>query len=160
MDYHTVPIDLKIAVLKQVAFKWVQLNIPGAGITESIAMQRAALQGMINSPDIFNLIIDMVMDMLHERWDMLELGILLSDKVDDNHCVIGERLTHQVWADNFYLYAENELDGNIMLQDITTCLEDLGMNLKPSSCKSSAWAISKARRSHYPQTALMLMWNR
>eukprot|EP00973_Karenia_brevis_P085837 11906722-Karenia_brevis.AAC.1 len=81
-------------MMRQVTHKWARLRIPGAGVTDSFEFQRGGLQGGVNTPEQFNMILQVFLADVVNVWESLDMGVHIGEQ---STCC-----THIIWADNIF----------------------------------------------------------
>ena len=67
-----VDLSTRIALLKQVSSKWARLRITCAGLTQVFPFQRGGLRGGVNTPEVFNMILQTFLADIISFWEMLD----------------------------------------------------------------------------------------
>ena len=85
------------------------LEIPSAGVTKMFPYTRGGKQGAVETPDVWNSLVEFCMEPLIPSWRARGFGFHLEE----------EEYTHAVWADNIFLFSSRESDICIMTQELS-----------------------------------------
>ena len=95
--------DLARAVLREVSGIQCSIELDGAGRSEQFPLERGGKQGGVETPDVFNGMVQSLMAPVLASWAQRGFGFDLSDLGEESTV-----LTHLVWADNILLFATSE----------------------------------------------------
>ena len=117
--------DLVRAILREVSFMSGRISIQGAGMSNVFPFERGGKQGGVETPEVFNVMIEYALEPLVAHWEKKGFGFAFDD------C---ERvLTHLIWADNIILFASSVKQFQIMAQELTDAICGIGFRWKPAS---------------------------
>ena len=129
-----LPLRAVAAFLKENVGITLNCDVPMAGLTDDIPLEKGFVQGRIDSPPRFRHFLDFVLKPVIIWWMEAGYGIKWGYK--------GERLlTHVVWADNVWIFASSHGMYQVMVDMLTWKLEAFGLRWKPRSLEYMA--ISK-----------------
>ena len=103
------------------------ISLPGAGLSEEFAFELGGKQGGIETPDVFNVLMEHALEVLVARWVHRGYGFHVGKTC--NHTP----LTHLIWADNIILFAASLQQFREMARELTDALSEIGFSWKPSS---------------------------
>jgi len=112
-------IMVELADLKGRAF------IPGAGMTEDFPVWTGGRQGGVETPKLWVALLMFLMGPLIPTWIARSLGYLPRGSTD--------MLTHLLWADNVFLFANSLENLKTMIVEVTAVIHSAGMDWKPTS---------------------------
>ena len=70
------------------------LSLPGAWPSERFDLERGGKQGGVETPEEFNIMLEIALGDVLKKWDMSGYGFALDDD--------GSRINHVIWADNIF----------------------------------------------------------
>ena len=111
-------------IARELAGTTLLLEVPGLKDTEAVPQEKGGVQGGTLTPDTWNLIIEDTLEEVVQTWEDEGYGV---------RCGEAGRLTHIVWADNFWLLAKTREELARMQRDVTEVLEAKRLWWKPSS---------------------------
>ena len=117
--------ELVACLLRELVGCSAAITLPGAGRSKTFPFQRGGKQVGVETPDLFNIIMDALMSPLVRSWQDRGYGVLLEA------CPQG--ITHIVWADNIFLLSTEISHIQIMSQELALALHEYKFRLKPSS---------------------------
>ena len=88
--------------------------LPGMPASERFDIQRGGKQGGVETPEVFNAMIETLMSPLVRLWRDKGYGFKYGDYEDT--------LTHLVWADNIYLITRSLQEFQAMSQELTNAI--------------------------------------
>lgn len=121
-------INARIAAAKQLKDKRLHLEVPHSDRAEPVRIERGGMQGGILTTYGFNALMRAIFQKLEPIWQMINLGVMLD--IDDESAGL---LTHLIWADNIFLFAESVRDYQITSDMITAEIHSLRHEWKPIS---------------------------
>ena len=89
------------------------MQIAGKGPSKGFAFTSGGKQGGVETPDLFNAVMEYLMKPLAETWTKRKFGIKLINQS------LAEFVHHLVWADNVWLSAEDMETLQIMFSELT-----------------------------------------
>ena len=116
------------AILREVSGMSGNIFLPGAGLSESFPFQCGGKQGGVETPEVFNIMMEYALEPLVANWKSRLFGFALGP-LDENPL----RLTHLIWADNILLFSNDLAEFETMAQEVTDAVYDLGFAWKPTS---------------------------
>lgn len=102
----------------------VRVKLADADPTDYFSYSKAGRQGGVETPELFNIMMEALASALVASWRKRGFGFTL----DGIHFV-----THAVWADNWFLMAKSEDEARIMVAELTAQIYEKGFVWKPSS---------------------------
>jgi hypothetical protein len=102
-----------------------RIHVPGAGHSESFPFERGGRQGGMETPEVFNIMIECLLEPLVASWRERRLRFVF----DPEH----PPFSHIVWADNIILLAGSTEDFATMAQELTAAIYGVGFRWKPAS---------------------------
>ena len=100
------------------------ITLPPAGTSNIFDYSKGGKQGAIETPDIWNLVMDHLLEPVIVSWEDRRLGFELDS---------GVLISHAVWCDNIILFAADVAMLKIMIEDDTSALGNAHLYWKPSS---------------------------
>ena len=110
------------------------MMIPGCKETGRFNFEQGGKQGGVETPDIFNCCLEMIMSPLIESWVEKGWGVRLAWDETDKPTLIN----HAVWADNIWLVAECPKILESMFQELTDAIYSASFAWKLSSLEVMA----------------------
>ena len=95
---------------------------------------RGGREGGVDTPSLFNLIMEERMENIVEGWQARGQGFPL----DDFRGVVANTISHAVWADNVWLISDTREGVLSMFREVTESIEEAGFEWKPSSLEMMA----------------------
>ena len=108
------------------------MQIAGAGPSKGFDFTSGGKQGGVETPDLFNAVMEYLMEPLAESWTKRSFGV---KRIDQN---LAEPIHHLVWADNVWLLAEDRETLQIMLSELTASIYDARFK----------WKVEKGNLKH------------
>ena len=105
------------------------LTVPGAGDTKPFPYTLGGKQGAVETPDVFNLVVEDVMEPVVRKWSKEGWGARLYD---------GHVISHAIWSDNIYIFASSAQEFRTMLEDLTDAFACHGFTWKADSLEYMA----------------------
>ena len=118
--------NLVRAILREISFMRCNITLPGASPSDRFKMQAGGKQGGVETPELFNLMVEYALDPSVVRWKLQGMGFHFGAR--DNH-----PLSHLVFADNIFIVARSAAEFATMAQEVTEAIYDIGFKWKPSS---------------------------
>ena len=112
-----------LSLMQELAGVKGRISILGAGTSEQFPFCKGGKQGGVDTPDIFNAMIEAAFAPMVRSWSARGIGIVL-DGTLFNHCW---------WADNLWLFAKSRTELAILCQESTAVVYNLRLTWKPSS---------------------------
>ena len=81
------------------------MTVPGLGSTDKFPFQKGGSQGGVETPTLFNLILDYVLEPLFEKWQQQGFGYSFDGTM---------LIDHLVWCDNLYTVAKSQAEATCM----------------------------------------------
>ena len=103
------------------------MHIPGAGKCRPFDFQHGGRQGGVETPDVFNAMMEDALDEVVRSWNSCRFGFFL-----DGFGVVN----HAIFADNIFLFAASRGQLQSMIVDVTEALQTRGFRCKPSSLQA------------------------
>ena len=122
---------LVYAILLEYLDLRARVKLADSDPTDYFHYSKAGRQGGVETPELFNLMMEGAASSIATSWTQRGFGFSL----DGKHFI-----THAVWADNWFLFAKTEAEAKIMVAELSTAIYDSGFVWKPSSleCLTSA----------------------
>ena len=89
-------------------------------------MEKGGKQGGVETPELFNIMMEVIFADVFEKWCRCKCGFALNEEGT-------ERLTHSIWADNIFILATSVEEFVSMTQDMTHAIVQFGFTWKSSS---------------------------
>ena len=89
------------ALLREVSGMSCNIEINGAGISETFPLERGGKQGGIETPEVFNAMMEYALEPVFRSWLARGFRVAVSE-LDEG----SPALTHLLWADNIILVSE------------------------------------------------------
>ena len=86
-------------------------------------LTRGGWHGGTSTPALFNLILETHLEPILQAWDMDKVGFRIE----------GTEFHHAIFADAIVLIARGTNDAQCIIDDITHCILDIGLQWKPTS---------------------------
>ena len=135
------------AILREVSGMSGKVFLPGAGLSEPCPFQRGGKQGGVETPEVFNIMMEYALEPSVASWKSRSFGFAFGE-VNDSPV----RLTHLIWADNIILFATDVAQFETMAQDVTEAVYALGFSWKFNSMECMLCGpLSVAPLSTVPQ---------
>ena len=115
------------------------MQIAGAGPSKGFGFTSGGKQWGVETPDLFNAVMEHIMEPLVEAWAQRKFGVKLTDQG------LAEYVHHLVWADNVWLLAGNKKSLQIMLSDLTSSIYKAGFKSKVEKGNLNIMAAGKAQ---------------
>ena len=111
------------------------MQIPGAGCSQPFNFLKGGKQGAVETPDIFNAMVETCLEPLVHSWVSRGFGFQL-----DSHFV-----SHLIWCDNIFLFASQQDQLRQMTAELTDAIVQYGFTWKPSSlmCMAAGSAVGQ-----------------
>ena len=126
-EFMQVPIEARIAAMRDYEGKTAQLTIPGAGTSNTFPLKQSGGQGGVRTPDEFNNMMRCILMELVSFWEELGIGYGYNGRTGGKHM-----LNHLLWADNIFLLGTSTEEIQHMLDMITGRLNQFGFQWKPN----------------------------
>ncbi|CAK0809472.1 unnamed protein product, partial [Prorocentrum cordatum] len=117
--------NLVRAMLREMSILFCSMVLPGMLASDSFPLEVGGKQGGVETLELFNCMVEFVLEPLVPSWRSRNFGILF-----DARC---PPLTHLIWADNFILFASSVQQFQTMAQELTTALAEIEFRWKPAS---------------------------
>lgn len=112
------------ALMREVSNFKASITIPGCGSGPEFDMESGGHQGGIQTPDIWNNLLEVILEPLIKIWDLFGYGYRLSSTIV---------ILHLIWADNILVLSSSyQLLGKI-IQMLTDRIEQQGLTWKAKS---------------------------
>ena len=114
-------------ILRELTQIQARMVLPGCDPTELFDFLRGGKQGGVDTPDLFNVVIEFLIGDLVTSWNLRQFGTTLKE--------LGERVHHLIWCDNIWIISDKKSDLEIMISELTVAIHKGGFRWKPSSLK-------------------------
>jgi hypothetical protein len=111
-------------LLRELSGMMAQISIAGAGSTARFPLERGGKQGGVETPDEFNILVEVILEPLANSWAARGFGFAMDNSVHINHLV---------WCDNIYIVSSDEKQFEVMAQELTDAIYEYRLSWKPSS---------------------------
>ena len=101
------------------------ITIPGAGSTGRFPLERGGKQGGVETPDEFNILLQVILEPLVQSWSERGFGFVPEDNSTPVH--------HFVWAGNIYILGSSRVQFQTMCEELTTAIYGHGLRWKRTS---------------------------
>ena len=118
--------NLVRAIMREVSFMKCNISLPGVDACDRFDMQTGGKQGGVETPTLFNAMIDSILLPVVKSWRQRSMGFSFGDEDE-------RPLSHLIWADNVILFAKSIVEFNQMAQDLTNAIYAAGFQWKLSS---------------------------
>ena len=113
-EFMEVPVEARLAAMRDYEGKTAQFKIPGAGTSAVFPLEQSGGQGGVRTPDEFNNMMRCILIELIIIWEELGIGYSYKGGMDNNHM-----LNHLLWADNIFVLGTSTEEVQYMLDMIT-----------------------------------------
>ena len=103
-----------------------------------ISFDKSIKQGGKESPCLFNLMMRSVFRVLQEEWKVLRMGVKTRNSVGQQE---EDRVSHMIFADNCYLFAESKEQILKMIGDATEEQKKRGLDWKEDQMELISWGF-------------------
>lgn len=116
--------ELVYALAQEYTDLRARVTVSDSDPSASFSFLRGGRQGGVETPEVFNMVVESALEQVIEKWRALKFGFTL----DDRHFT-----THAVWADNFFIVAKTLDEGIAMVRDLTSAVYEKRFVWKPLS---------------------------
>ena len=106
--------DMILSLMAELSGCTARISIPGAGSSDDFPLERGGKQGGVETPDLFNILMEQIVSPLVSSWNGRGFGVFLDAGTPG--------ITHALWADNIFLLAASVDQFRIMSQELTTAI--------------------------------------
>ena len=100
------------------------MTLPPAGTSNVFDYSKGGKQGAVETPEIWNAVIDYLLEPVILSWRERNFGFELDS---------GVHISHAIWCDNIILFASSSAMLRTMIENISDALGDPCLYWKPSS---------------------------
>ena len=117
-----------------------RILLQGVGTTDDFPFESGGKQGGIETPEVFNFMIEFALEAVDASWKRRGFGFSFKDFDDSN--IIHPALTHLIWADNIIFFASSTCHFRTMAQDLTKAVYEIRFRWKFESLECMLCGLS------------------
>ena len=122
-----------------------RIRSPGCDATDFFEFLRGGKQGGVDTPDLFNIMIEYLLHSLVLSWDERGFGVPWVSRSNEQE---NQTVNHLIWCDNVWLIATNRHQLETMILEITDAIHKGGFRWKPSSLQTMAVGDAQSENMH------------